>query len=180
MKALPRAASWPPSCILRNIPADEARTAKANIMTASNAITTMATMRTEESGTQTVLNSALDSPTKTPPIMSLPPTSPWRMYWTGDDGAPSFATHSRYCSIENRASWSKAVVKITPTWHDDIAVGSIKVVIKSIWAHRATLRRNTMRTSLLPSRKTDEPWPLTLRNRAADAALTTMPLCPDG
>lgn len=40
----------------------------------------------------------------------------------------------------------------------------------------AALNRKIARTSLLPSRKIDEPWPLTLRNRAADAALTTMPL----
>lgn len=91
-----------------------ARPIKAAMITTSTAITTMATIRTDETGTQTALNSGLDNPTKTPPSTNRPARMPWKMYWAAEVPEPSLRTHSKCCSIENRASWSKIVVKITP------------------------------------------------------------------
>lgn len=174
--ALLRAESWPPSCIFLISPTEMARPAKIVTITASTTTNVMARARTDETGTQTVLNCGLDRPTKTAPRTNRTPKKTCGIIWPVDARVPSFITQRECCSIEYRASWSNMVVKTMAIWHEFSAAGSIKVVMKPTWAHVAALNRKIARTSLLPSRKIDEPWPLTLRNKAADAAFTTIPL----
>ncbi len=174
--ALLRAA--PSSLLLTSLsrPAATACQARRATKTASRTTTTTASGSTEDMGTQTGSKRGREKPTKTMPTTKRPASSNCRTICCMPDLEPPLMAHSRYCSTKTLAIWSKKVVKMMPTWHAVAAVVSKTVVIKSIWAHRAALRRNVMRTSLRPSRNTAEPWPLIYRKRAAEAELTTMPL----
>ncbi len=125
-------------------------------------MTTMTAARgmTEETATHTGAKSGREKPTNTIPTTRRPASSDCSTICSMLDFVPPLRAHSRYCSMEKRAIWSKKVAKRMPTWQAAVAVGSKTVVTKSICAHRAALRRNAMRTSLRPSRNIADPWPL--------------------
>lgn len=166
-----------PSRASATSPDVKAPTASEAIISPSNTITTIATGSTEDLATQKVSTWGLVKPTKTPPTTKRAAIRACVTLFPADNFPGVTITHSRYCSIANLPIWSNRVAKMTPTWQPVVPfVVSMTVVMKSMNAHRADIRRNVMRTSLGPSRNIEEPRPREKRNKAADAALTTIPL----
>lgn len=102
------------------------------MMTASRTTTRIANGRTEDIGMQTGTVCGRENPTNTAPNTNRVPTRICGPSWPIPDFDPPFTTHNKYCSIENRPSWSKRVEKMMPTWQEVVAAVSMNIDIKSV------------------------------------------------